>query len=62
MKLNHWANLGRAKSKRKKEFNLEACEKVTSNNRLKKNNNEKALPPNPFTTNVKGTYIAKKYK
>ena len=28
---NHWTNLRRAKTKRKKEFNLEAWEKETSN-------------------------------
>jgi len=29
--LNHWTNLRRTETKRKKEFNLEACEKETSN-------------------------------
>ena len=29
--INHWTNLRRAEAKRKKEFNLEACEKETSN-------------------------------
>ena len=28
---NHWTNLRRAETKRKKEFNLEASEKETSN-------------------------------
>ena len=28
---NHWTNLRRAETKRKKEFNLEACKKETSN-------------------------------
>ena len=45
---NHWTNLRRAKTKRKKEFNLlqgknstllEALEKETSNTITKKNNN-----------------------
>ena len=41
---NHWTNLRRAETKRKKEFNCEAWEKETSNTvRLKNNNNnEKA--------------------
>jgi len=33
---NHWTNLRRAETKRKKEFNLEAWEKKTSNISLKK--------------------------
>ena len=37
---NHWSNLRRAEIKRKKEFNLEAWEKETSNE--VKKNNEKA--------------------
>ena len=42
---NHWTKLRRAEIKRKKEFNLEAWEKKTSNTKSlknKKNNNEKA--------------------
>jgi len=39
---NHWANLRRAETKRKKEFNLEAWEKETSNKISLKKNNEKA--------------------
>ena len=40
---NHWTNLRKAKTKRKKEFNLEAWGKETSNKiNLKNNNNEKA--------------------
>ena len=40
---NHWTNLRRAETKRKKEFNLEAQEKETSNKTSSKNkNNEKA--------------------
>ena len=35
---NHWTNLRRAETKRKKEFNLEAWEKETSNTVI----NEKA--------------------
>ena len=52
MKLtNHWTNLWRAETKRKKEFNLlqgkkstslEAWEKETSNTITLNNNNEKA--------------------
>ena len=38
---NHWTNLRRAETKRKKEFNLEAWEKETSN-AINKKNNEKA--------------------
>ena len=33
---NHWTNLRRAETKRKKEFNLEAWEKETSNTIIKK--------------------------
>ena len=33
---NHWTNLRRAETKRKKEFGLEAWEKETSNTSLKK--------------------------
>ena len=36
---NHWINLSRSETKRKKEFNLEACKKETSNTKSKKNNN-----------------------
>ena len=32
----HWTNLRRAETRKKKEFNLEACKKETSNNKLKK--------------------------
>ena len=40
---NHRTNLGRAETKRKKEFKLEDWEKETSNKiSLKNNNNEKA--------------------
>ena len=39
---NHWTNLSRAETKRKKEFNLEAWEKETSNTISLKKNNEKA--------------------
>ena len=39
---NHWANFRREETKRKKEFNLEAWEKETSNTRFKKKKNEKA--------------------
>ena len=39
---NHWANLRRAETKRKKEFNLEAWEKETSNTIRFFKNNEKA--------------------
>jgi len=39
---NHWTNLRRAESKKKKEFNLEAWEKETSNKIKNNNNNEKA--------------------
>ena len=39
---NQWANFRRAETKRKKEFDLEAWEKETSNTISKKNNNEKA--------------------
>ena len=39
---NHWANLRRAETKRKKEFNLEAWEKETSSKISLKKNNEKA--------------------
>ena len=38
---NHWTNLRRAETKRKKEFNLEAWEKETSNT-ISLKNNEKA--------------------
>ena len=38
---NHWTNLKRAKTKRKKEFNLEPWEKETSNTISLKKNNEK---------------------
>ena len=38
---NHWTKLRGAETKRKKEFNLEAWEKETSNTRFLKNN-EKA--------------------
>ena len=34
---NHWTNLRRAETKRKKEFKLEAWGKETSNTMLKKN-------------------------
>ena len=40
---NHWTDLRKAETKRKKEFNLEAWEKEISNTiSFKKNNNEKA--------------------
>ena len=40
---NHWTNLRRAETKRKKEFNLETWEKENSKTiSLKKQNNEKA--------------------
>ena len=39
---NHWTNLYGAEIKRKKEFNLEAWEKETSNTISFKKNNEKA--------------------
>ena len=40
---NHWTNLRRAETKRKKEFNSEAWEKETSNTvSLKNKNNGKA--------------------
>ena len=39
---NHWTNLRRAETKRKKEFNLEAWEKETSNTISFKKINEKA--------------------
>ena len=40
---HHWTSLSRGETKKKKEFNLEAWEKETSNKILKnKNNNEKA--------------------
>ena len=38
---NHWTNLRRAETKRKKEFNLEAWEKETPNT-IRKKSNEKA--------------------
>ena len=40
---NHWTNLMRAETKRKKDFNLKAWEKETSNTiSFKNNNNEQA--------------------
>ena len=39
---NHWTNLRRAETKRKKEFNLEAREKETSNTVSLKTNSDKA--------------------
>ena len=39
---NHWTNLRRAKTKRKKEFNPEAWEKETSVSFLKKEKAEKS--------------------
>ena len=39
---NHWTNLRRGETKRKKEFNLEAWEKETSNTISLKKKNEKA--------------------
>ena len=39
---NHWTNLRRAETKRKKEFNLEARKKETSKTLNLKNNSEKA--------------------
>ena len=39
---NHWTNLRREETKRKKEFNLEAWEKETSNTISLKKNNEMA--------------------
>jgi len=33
---NHWTNLRRAETKRKKEFNLVACKKETSNTKSQK--------------------------
>ena len=38
----HWTNLRRAETRKKKEFNLEAWEKETSNTVSLKKNNEKA--------------------
>ena len=39
---NHWTNLRRTETKRKKEFNLEAWKKETSNTISFLKNNEKA--------------------
>ena len=39
---NHWTNLRRAETKRKKEFSLETWEEETSNTISLKKNNEKA--------------------
>ena len=39
---NHWTNLRRVETKRKREFNLEGRERETSNTIKLKKNNEKA--------------------
>ena len=47
---NHWTNLRRAQSKKKKEFKLEAWEKETSN-KIKNNNNNNNEKAEKYYTN-----------
>ena len=52
---NHWTNLSRAETKRKKELNLEAWEKESSNTISQKKKRKKEKKRQINTTQMKGT-------